>query len=286
MFRKQIPLEKLPFKNDFMFGAVLSDPNICKMFLEKLLGIAIARIQMVQRQKVYEDSYEFRGARLDLYVEDDAGNVFDVEMQSTDKGGLPLRARRYTSVIDRELLDKGESYRDASPLYIIFVCDYDPVGFGYAKYERVSFYRDIPVEYNDETHVLFLNSHYHHDSTHSNASPEILEVLDYLRTSNDKAHYDSDLATSIIQKVNEVRCDRKWGAEYMSWSEKITEIKNESWAEGNAEGLAKGNAEGLVKGRTEATVDFVRKNLITIKQAAEELGITEDEFMRLMENTK
>ncbi len=72
----------------------------------------------------------------------------------------------------------------------------------------------------------------------------------------------------------------------MLWSEKITEIKNESWAEGNAEGLAKGNAEGLVKGRTEAAVNFVRKNLITIEQAAEELGITEDEFKRLMETTK
>lgn len=36
--KKVIPLKNLPLKNDFMFGQVMRNPDICKLFLEELLG--------------------------------------------------------------------------------------------------------------------------------------------------------------------------------------------------------------------------------------------------------
>ena len=34
MERRIIPLKELPLKNDFMFGQVMRNPEICKLFLE------------------------------------------------------------------------------------------------------------------------------------------------------------------------------------------------------------------------------------------------------------
>ncbi len=41
---KITPLSELPLSNDFMFGAVMSQKHIAKMFLESLLGIKIDKI--------------------------------------------------------------------------------------------------------------------------------------------------------------------------------------------------------------------------------------------------
>ena len=42
--RKIIPLSQLPLKDDFMFGEVMRNEKVCKLFLEALLGKKIARI--------------------------------------------------------------------------------------------------------------------------------------------------------------------------------------------------------------------------------------------------
>ena len=52
------------------------------------------------------------------------------------------------------------------------------------------------------------------------------------------------------------------------------EIKQEGRAEGIAEGLAKGE----IKGELEAYAKMVRKNRITVKDAAEETGMSVKDF--------
>ena len=47
------PVEELTFADDFMFGAVMKHPPICKDVLEKLLHISIKRIDYPELQKKY-----------------------------------------------------------------------------------------------------------------------------------------------------------------------------------------------------------------------------------------
>ena len=75
--------EELTITDDFMFGAVMSDPKRCKPLLEYILGIKIARIEYVERQKTIDLSYDAKGVRLDLNVIDDKGVVYNVEIQNT-----------------------------------------------------------------------------------------------------------------------------------------------------------------------------------------------------------
>ena len=68
----------LVFTDDFMFGAIMREPKICKGVLERLLQIKIDRIEYPELQKTISPFYTQKGVRLDVYV---AGSdkIFDVE---------------------------------------------------------------------------------------------------------------------------------------------------------------------------------------------------------------
>ena len=85
--------------------------------------------------------------------QDEAGTVFNVEMQSANSENLPKRARFYQSAIDRSELPKSTHYEELLESYIIFVCDFDYFQIGKAVGERVSFLKE--TAYNDGSHVFF-----------------------------------------------------------------------------------------------------------------------------------
>ena len=242
MERRVIPLKELPLKNDFMFGQVMRNPEICKLFLEELLGKEIDHIEYIENQKEISDSYEHHGIRLDVYLRDDAGTVYAIEMQTTNKGDLELRVRFYQGSIDRNELLKGHPYRELSESFIIFICDFDYFGTGLAVNERVSHIKGTDCPYEDGSHVILLNSHY----TQANAGPAIMEYLDYIRTNDDSRDYTTELLHKTVEKVQEVRSDEKMEVSYMMWELKFQDAKAEGWAEGREETLLL-NLKSLIK---------------------------------------
>ncbi|MBO4872682.1 MAG: hypothetical protein J5496_04615 [Lachnospiraceae bacterium] len=80
-----IDFRHIPLGNDFAFSEVMREPAICKHFLELVLGIRIRRLEFVERERDLSDSFFFHGIRLDVYVEDDADSVYDIEMQDSVK---------------------------------------------------------------------------------------------------------------------------------------------------------------------------------------------------------
>lgn len=131
------PLSELPLHNDFMFSCVMRSEEICRLFLEALLSVEIGRIEFIDRQKDFADSYEYHGIRLDVYLKNETGTVFTVEIQADRRDDLPRRVRFYQSGIDRGELPKGADYASLSESYIIFVCNFDYFHIGKAIGERV-----------------------------------------------------------------------------------------------------------------------------------------------------
>ena len=86
------PIEELTITDDFMFGAVMRDPKCCKPLLEMALGVKIREIRYPELQKSVNERYASKSVRLDAYLEDDAGTVYDVEIQTTDKRNLPKKS--------------------------------------------------------------------------------------------------------------------------------------------------------------------------------------------------
>ncbi len=223
-----IPLRELPLRNDFMFTAVMQQETICQMFLQELLGLPIERIQYVDRQKDLSDSPEYHGVRLDVYLHDESGTVFNVEMQSASNDDLPRRARFYQGAIDRKELKKGEQYSSLSESYVIFVCNFDYFRTGQAVNERVSFLKDTDIVYDDGSHVFFLNSQYRT----GNASAAILEFLDLVRTDDITRDYRTPLGRQTREQIKAVRGDHEWEVSYMTFAQRLDEERREAYAEG------------------------------------------------------
>lgn len=88
--------EELGLSNDFLFGKVMGNPEICKETLETVLGFAIGKIEYPERQKTVDEDRDARSVRLDIYVKDNEKTVYNVEMQATDTRELPKRSRYYS----------------------------------------------------------------------------------------------------------------------------------------------------------------------------------------------
>lgn len=235
------PLSELPLRNDFMFGEVMRTREICQLFLEELLGIRIQRIEFIDKQKDLSDSYTHHGIRLDVYLKDKAGTVFNVEMQSVRNDDLPKRARFYQGAIDRSELPKAVNYDELPESYVIFVCDFDYFHIGKAVGERVSFLKGTETEYCDGSHVFFLNSHY----TEGNASASILEFLDMIRTNDLEKAYETPLGRKAKERVQAVRSDKGLEVSYMTIAQKMLDERRMGFREGHAEGRAEGREETL-----------------------------------------
>ena len=122
--------EELEIRDDFMFGVIMRNPKYCKPFLETVLNIKIERIEYPKSQEIIDLSADAKGVRLDVYVEDGKGTVYNIEMQTTIDKNIPKRMRYYQGMIDLNILEKGEDYRSLKKSFVIFVCTFDLFGQG------------------------------------------------------------------------------------------------------------------------------------------------------------
>lgn len=118
--------EDLTIADDYMFKLVMKHKHICKHLLEIILGVKIREIMDPETEKAMKTGFESRGIRLDVYVEDDANTVYDVEMQVRQypMATLGRRTRYYQSVIDFGALQAGVYYNKLKKSIIIFICPF------------------------------------------------------------------------------------------------------------------------------------------------------------------
>ena len=207
------PIEQLTITDDFMFGAVMSAPEYCKPLLEMILGVKIREIRYPELQKTISERYASKGVRLDAYVEDDAGTVYDVEIQTADKKNLPKRMRYYQGLIDLHILEKGEDYAALRKSFVIFICAYDPFGKGRYVYEFDSRCRqDFSVALGDEATKVVLNA----KGRVGEASADLKALLRYM----DGAAPESGYTRALDKAVTAIRRDEKWRREYMVLAER------------------------------------------------------------------
>lgn len=140
---KRKKLQELTIKDNFMFGAVMVDEELCREFLELVLGFPIAKVT-VSKEKSFIYHPEYRGIRLDVIASDENNTHYDVEMQVQRKKNLSKRGRYYHGQIDMELLTAGLDYEQLPNVYVIFICDFDPFFEKRYKYTFEMLCKDQP----------------------------------------------------------------------------------------------------------------------------------------------
>lgn len=211
--------EELTIRDNFMFGAVMKNPEKCKPVLECILGIQIRKIEYPELEKTIDNTYESKSIRLDVYVEDDKNTIYNIEMQATDKRNLPKRTRYYQGMIDLNIINRGEDYNKLKKSYVIFICDYDEFGLGRHIYTFEKQCKEVPdLVLGDDTVVVILNT----KGTVDDVSNDMKDLLNYFGGGEP----NSELAKSLNNEVQRVKSNEDWRRDYMTMKMLMREQKN------------------------------------------------------------
>ncbi len=226
-------IQDLTISSNFMFAAVMLDPENCKDLLERALGIPIDHVE-VDREKSLIYHPEYKSVRLDVYAKDGKGSRFNVEMQVATEH-LPKRARYYHGQLDMNLLLSGLSYDELPDCYVIFICDFDPFGLGKYRYTlRKTFSEDETYSYQDGAHTLFLSTKGTNDAEVPN---ELVAFLKFVGAGRDRMEDDfsDDYVSRLQETIRQIKRDREMGARYMLFEELLNDERKAGKAAGQAE---------------------------------------------------
>ena len=257
--------EELTFSDDFMYEKVTRDLKLTKRLMEIATGEDIEILQYAENQKTLIALMEGKDVRLDSYILDEKGIVYDAEMQnhsSEDRltdSQLPKRSRYYQGMIDTNILLGGSRYQELKKSYIVFFCTFDPFGKGLKRYTFENQCLELPgFKLNDDSIKIFFNS-----KGKDSDSPITKEQDNFLRYL-ENGEITDDFTQQLENAVDEVRENKKWRAEYMHTLVHEQDIRDE------------GIAIGIPLGRLEM-IQNALKNGSSPEEISRVMGITPEE---------
>jgi predicted transposase/invertase (TIGR01784 family) len=203
--------------NNFIFYKVMrNNPDVCKELLEILLQINIDHIEMKTEETVEVD-FGKKGICMDVYALG-ANNAFDLEMQTSDKGNLPERARYYQGILDVQELNSGADYKTLKDSYVIFICVPDIFGKGLAKYTFENMCIENPdIKLNDRTYKLFFIAD-NYDKILDEKQKAFLKLV--ISPDDSKKQKDS-FTEKLIKLVEEAKINSQWRKQFMEWEREM-----------------------------------------------------------------
>lgn len=223
-------LEEMDLLDDFLFGTVLSYPEVGERFVRILLKTIFGRefkhLSVTTQKVLYGTDTDLHGARLDVYIEpeieDSEGRaaVYDIEPDLkdslADKRALPRRVRFYHGKIAAKSLNSGADYDTLKNVIVIMITPFDPFGQNRMVYTIKNKCVELPeMEYEDGASTLFLYTkgtegipsitlqqllHYMEDTTDENA---VNEELRELHRMIETVKNDSEVGRMRIQILDE-----------------------------------------------------------------------------------
>ena len=96
-------------------------------------------------------------SRLDIYAVDEHGNHFNVEVQRTNSGAIPQRARSHVGMVDVNHLAEGEDYIARKDIYVIFITEHDVL-----QEDRIISHVERTIQesgnlFHDGSHIIYVN---------------------------------------------------------------------------------------------------------------------------------
>ena len=273
-----------PIDDDFMRGLFKDNIPLVQLVLRIIIG---KKDLIITKCETQADMKRVTGARslcLDAYGTDSTGKKYDIEIQRSDKGAEPHRARYHSSVMDVENLDAGQDFHELPDTYTIFITEKDFYGQGEPLYLIQNMNVTTLEAFGDGAYIIYVNGEYRgddelgrlmHDFNCHDAEDMHYEVL------ADRTRYlkDNPKGVTDMCKVME---DMRDEALARGREEGLAVGREEGLAVGREEGLAVGREEGLAVGKAEGSLEtlfsLVQDGILPLAKAAERMGLTESQF--------
>lgn len=235
-------LEEMSLIDDFLMNSLTSHPVYGREAMKYILGCIFQRnigeLSVIPQNFLVGADPEAHGVRLDVYLDEEDGEIFDVEPDLSDgareRKSLPRRVRFYHAKIDAGILEAGKDYDSLRNVSVIFISDYDPFGQGRMVYTIKNGVIEEPdMPYDDGTRTIFLYT----KGTKGNPPKELQELLRYLGDSRWENATSKELQ-KLHHMVTEVKHDGKVGLAYMKSFERDKRLLERGREEGEALGRA------------------------------------------------
>ncbi|MFG6342326.1 MAG: PD-(D/E)XK nuclease family transposase [Lachnospiraceae bacterium] len=149
--------------DDFLTKCFEGDTASIELVLQIVLEKPDLKVLDVRTQ-VFVENLLNRSVRLDILATDSTGAKLNVEVQRSDKGAGRKRARYNSSMMDANLLKKGEDFDKLPETWVIFIIENDVMGKGLPLYPIERCFLGIGERFEDGSHILYVNGAYRGDT--------------------------------------------------------------------------------------------------------------------------
>ena len=215
MANKTNTIQELNLADNFLFGKVMSDTEICRMILEKILNIPIKKVEFPVTRKTIDIAHDGVGVRLDACINDEQDTIYSVEILCCGDEELLRKTRYFQCNIDSGIILLGEESTKLKKSYIIFICTFDPFSDGRHLYTFENrCVENLSLTLGDETAEIFLSTKGKKDDV----DDEMKDFLAYIENSTDTCvqQTSSPLVKAIHKRVTEIKLDKNMELQYMT----------------------------------------------------------------------
>ena len=149
--------------DDFLTKCFEGDTASIELVLQIVLEKPDLKVLDV-RTLVFVENLLNRSVRLDILATDSTGAKLNVEVQRSDKGAGRKRARYNSSMMDANLLKKGEDFDKLPETWVIFITENDVMGKGLPLYPIERCFLGTGERFEDGSHILYVNGAYRGDT--------------------------------------------------------------------------------------------------------------------------
>ena len=271
--RHQEDLERLKgfrlIDDDFLTKCFEGNTGCIELVLRIILDKQDLQVLDVHTQ-VFVENLLNRSVRFDVLATDNTGTRYDIEIQRRDKGAGSRRARYNSSMMDANLLQKGEDFETLPETYVIFITENDVLGEGKAVYPVERCILTSGKRFGDGSHILYVNGAYRdespigrlmHDFFCTNPADMHYEIL------ADRAKYFKETkegALTMCKVMEDMRIE--------TFKEGVEAGKREGIEVGKREGIEVGKKEGIEVGKKEGIEVGKREGIEVGKKEGIEVG--------------
>lgn len=211
-----------PIDDTFMRGLFKENLPLAQLVLRIITGKPDLTLTKCETQADLKRVTGARSICLDAYATDSTGKKYDLEVQRSDNGADPHRARYHSSVMDVENLDEKQDYRELPDTYVIFITEKDYYKAGKPVYVIQNMNLTLSQPFDDGAHILYVNGEYRDDS-------DIGRLMHDFNCTN-----ASDMNFALLAERTRYLKETSKGVSEMC--KVMEELRDESYAEGMEDG--------------------------------------------------
>lgn len=248
-----------PMDDDFMRELFRNNLPLARRVIEIITGITDLELTYSETQYDLNRLLGSRSICLDVLGIGKDGTLYNFEVQRSDAGATPKRARYHSSALDVEFFTSGEKF-DLLPIsYVIFITEKDVLGDGKLIYEIDRTIKGLDRPFDDGSHIIFVNGAYNDPDDTS----DLAKLVHDFRCTRADDMYIKELADVTRQQKE----TEKGVSDLCEKIEYMRELA-----------MAQGKEEGEISGALKTLINLVKDGLISVSEGAKRANMSVAEF--------